>query len=188
MQLSLIGGLEFVRILQRRSPSTAIIILSEKDEDNFACIALKEGVSGFLLMDEDIEKLALIVKIVYSSGLYISASIISRVIGEAALMGHFPGQLLEQVPPMLVSRVNTVLSPTERNIATGLANGLTDNQIAKNLNYSEGSITNMMTAMKRKTNLKSRIEIVLFALLSGQAHIENHFISMGARSIQAIEP
>jgi two-component system nitrate/nitrite response regulator NarL len=168
LYLSEMNNLELVRIIRRRSPSTAIVILCEKDEGNFACLAIKAGASGFLLKNEDIDKLALVAKIVFSGGCYISASITARVFGEVSFSNQFPGQITEQH--------HSVFSPVERGIVTDLANGLSDNQIAKHLNYSAGSIKNIVTAMKRRTKLKNRIQIVVFALVCGLLRFEHLWV------------
>ena len=126
---------------------------------------LKAGISGFLLEQEDIDKLACVAKIVHLGGYYISASIFSRIINDAVLRKQFPGQVIEQ---------NTsVFSPVERGIVTDLANGLSDDQIAKHFNYSEGSIKNILSFLKRKTKIKSRVQLVVFALISGLIRFEN---------------
>ena len=159
LQLPVMNYLELVRVIRRRSPSTAIVILSEKNEENLVYLMFKAGSSGFLLKEEDIDKLAPVVKIIYLGGCFISASIFS------ALISQFSGQITEQK--------DIIFSPVERGIVTGIANGLSDNQIAKHLNYSAGSIKNILTAIKRRTNLKNRVQIVVFALVSGLIHFEN---------------
>ena len=165
LKMSLINYPELARIIRRRSPSTAIIILSEKEENNILGFMLKAGINGFLLKEEDIDKLAYVVKIIHLGGYYISASIFSRIINETVLRNPFPEQITEQDA--------AIFSPVERGIVTDLANGFSDGQIAKHFNYSEGSIKNILSFLKRRTKLKSRVQLVVFALISGLIRFEN---------------
>ena len=161
LQSSGIGGDKLAPIIHRRSPSTAVIMLCEKDEDNYAGLAIKAGISGFLLKQTDMDKLAPVVKIVFYGGYYISASITIRVFTALTLMYYIPVQILEQKTRHLD------LSPAERGIITDIAKGLSDADIAKDLNFSIGTIKNCVLAIKRKTKLKSRIQIVIYSLVYG---------------------
>jgi len=164
LQLSVMNYSQLARIIRRRSPSTAVIILSET-EDKFSFHALQAGISGFLLKKEDINKLALVVKLIFMGGYFINTSVTSGVFRKAAKINQFPQQA-DQFNHL-------ILSPVERGIITYLANGLSDYQIAKHLNYSEGSIKNILTIIKRKTKMKNRTQVVVFALVSGFIFFEH---------------
>jgi len=158
------SGEELAPIIHRRSPSTAIIMLCDKDEDNYACVALKAGISGFLLKDVDTDKLAPVVKIVSSGGYYISASIITRVFSDLMLKKKLPEQ-----PYNNLGRFYTT---TERAIITDIARGISDEEIANHLNYNIGTIRNCLTNIRRKTKLKDRVHIVIFSLIHGLINID----------------
>ena len=156
-----IGPDELAPIIHRRSPSTAIIMLCDKDEDFYASLALKAGISGFLLKKIDMDKLAPVVKIVFYGGYYISASITIRVFAAVTFMYYIPMQILER------KNIRFNLTPAERGVITDIANGLSDADIAKDLNFSIGTIKNCVLAIKRKTKLKSRIQIAIYSLVCG---------------------
>jgi len=166
LELSAEYGTNIIRIIHRRSPSSAIIVFDEemKDED-FACSALNAGVSGFLIKAEDINKLELIVKIILSGGKYVSTSIIDKVFNAVSLINQFPGQFMEVSHP--------VFTPAERCIITDLAKGYSDDEIAEDLHLSKGSIRNIITAIRRKTKMKSRIGIVVFSLVYGLIRLDD---------------
>jgi DNA-binding NarL/FixJ family response regulator len=157
-------GDELAPIIHRRSPSTAIILLCDKDEDNYACTALKAGISGFLLKDVDTDKLVPVVKIVSSGGYYISASIITRV---------FCGIMLKkQFPELSHKNLGLFFTPAERCIITDIARGFSDEETANHLNYNIGTIRNCLTDIRRKTKLKNRVHIVIFSLIHGLISID----------------
>jgi len=160
-----IGGEKLAPIIHRRSPSTAIIMISDKDDENYAHLALKAGILGYLLKEKDTDILVSVVNIVFSGGYYISASIINRFFSTTAFRRQFSEQEPEQN--------NTFFSPAERGIVTDLAQGYSDTEIAKHLNFSKGTIKNYLAAIKRKIKLKSRIQIVIFSLVHGFISLEH---------------
>jgi DNA-binding NarL/FixJ family response regulator len=179
LQLSGLHEPGLVRTIRRRSPSTAIIVLCDNCEstaDMFdvqddlsycpveihASLDVTAGISGFLLKEMDIDKLAYIVKIVSLGGCYINSSITVKVFSSVIKFSHQnkkPG--------------NAVLSPAERNIIALLAQGFSDVNIADELNLHIGTIRNYVTKIKNKINTKSRIEIVLYSLLSGVISLDD---------------
>jgi DNA-binding NarL/FixJ family response regulator len=171
LQLSDINGPDLIRIIRARSPSTAIIILhAEGDMDSIgilACLTIKTGISGFLLKKTDFDKLIIVVKLVFSGGYYISASIIVKISNMITFSTQFPGQAAEEN--------HTIFTPTERGIILSLANGLQDSQIAQHLNLSRGTIKNCLTVIKRKLNLKpcaNRMQIAVHSITFGLIRLE----------------
>ncbi|MCL2265179.1 MAG: response regulator transcription factor [Treponema sp.] len=167
-KLSEITGLEFVRIIRRKSPSTAIIILFDyidEKHDLPANLAFFNGIAGILLKDSDIDKLAHIIKIIFLGGCYINSSIVVKIINSTALFCRFNEQ----------TECN-IFSTIERSILMLLAQGLSDPQIAEELNISKGTIRNCITEMRQKTKKKSRIEIVIYSLVSGLIHSDHFYI------------
>jgi DNA-binding NarL/FixJ family response regulator len=181
LQLSNTTGPNLVSMIKRRSPSTAIIILCDKDAADHEDFVLNSGVSGFLLKDKDMDKLAYIVKLVNLKGNYINDLILSRILNEVKYIKKFPGQLPAKKPFANKSeeKYQTFFSPTERNIVTQMAQGHSDAEIAQNLNYSEGTIKNCLAAIKRKTNLNNRTQIVAFSLVFGLIQLNDLEFEIG---------
>jgi len=168
---------ELAPIIHRRSPATAIVVICEKpcekDEDDYTRRALKAGVSGVLLRKTDIDLLAPVVKIVYSGGCFISASITKRLFGTISFLTNFPGQAMDFSKPWLDLKINyRFFSPAERRIITNIALGLSDREIAENLHFSPGTIRNYLAAIKRRTKLKNRTQIVIYSLVHGLINID----------------
>ena len=164
LQLSGINDSEFVRSIRRRSPATAIIFLYDYIDnkfDLFADFAFIDEVSGLLLKESDIDKLAHIIKIVFLGGCYINASITVRIINSITLLKRYN-----------IHSKSDIFTSAERSILTLLAHGMSDAQIADELNISTGSIRNCLTEVRQKTKMKSRVEIVIYSLVSGYIHVE----------------
>jgi DNA-binding NarL/FixJ family response regulator len=164
LQPPMMSGEELAPIIHRRSPETAIVMLCNRDDDKYAGLALKAGISGFLLKNMDTDKLVPAVRIVSSGGYYISASIINSVFN--AVIFH------KQIPEQAQEENNLFFSPVERGIITDIASGLSDEEISNHLNYSIGTIRNCLTSIRRKTRLNNRVQIVIFSLVHGLISID----------------
>lgn len=170
------SGLELIRILRRRSPSTAIILLCNIKSDHngvsgiheqdmtyvmssidiHANLAIIAGVSGFFIKEIDMEIFAYAVKIIHLGGFYINKSITVKVFNMTSLLKRYPAYNDQKV-----------FSSAERCILTLLAQGFSDAQIACELNLSIGSLRNCITDIRHKTKMKSRVEIVIYSLVCG---------------------
>ena len=164
LKLSGTIGPRIAPMIHRRSPSTAIVLICDKDEVKYAEQALKAGISGFLLKEADLDKLVPILKIVLNGGYYFSASITVRVFNS-----FIPGQFYGKQ----INKQNFSFSPAERGIITHIAQGYSDKEIAKHLNYSTGTIKNCVTAIKHKTKLKNRTQIATFSIVYGLIRLEH---------------
>ena len=157
-------GLELAPIIHRRSPDTFIIMMCGKGENYYAGMALRAGISGILLRNTDMNKLLSVIRIVNLGGYYFSSPIIIRTLETIIFLNQFPGYF--------TGKDRLPFSSTERNIIIGIANGFSDKEIALNLNFSEGTIKNYVTAIKRRIKLKNRIQIVIFSLIYGLIDLE----------------
>ena len=156
-----IDGTELAPIIKRRSPDTSIIIMSDREENDYAYMALKTGIMGFLLKKTDMDKLIPVIKIVNSGGYFISASITLRALDTISMMKQLPGQFYDKTNKC------HFFSNMERMIIEYIARGLSDEQIAQQFQFSTGTITNYVSAIKRKTNLKNRTQIAVYSLVYG---------------------
>jgi len=162
-----IDGVDLAPIIHRKSPSTSIIMICDRDEDDYAGRALKAGISGFLLKKTDMNKLIPVVKIVNMGGYYISSSVILRAVEIIRLIKQLPGQFWEH------DGIPLFFSPTELRIVNHIALGFSDAEIARDLHYSTGTIKNCLLTIKQKTKLKNRIQIVLYLLIHGLISLEH---------------
>jgi len=158
---SVMDGAELAPIIHRRSPDTAIIMICDKDENEYAGKALKAGILGYLLRNADMNKILHAVKIVSLGGYFISASIKTKIFNAITLMNQFPYQFLENREKF------PEFSSTERSIVEYVAKGFSDDKIANYLHISTGTIRNCIAVIKQKTKLNSRIQIVIHSLVHG---------------------
>ena len=143
-------------VIQRMSPSTAIIVLCPREEQAAAGEILNAGISGFLIKQGDYGNLADSVRSVCHGGMYLSQAIRNQ----AAHMFLKPNSGRDRED----MAYNSFFTFTELRIFFGILLGHTDSEIAKGLNMNTGSLRNCITRLKKKTKLHNRTQIAIVAL------------------------
>jgi DNA-binding NarL/FixJ family response regulator len=151
-------------IIKRDSPTTALIALGSHDKQDTVAKALKAGISGYLLRQDGFDNLASSVRSVFYGGVYVSESVKTHVLNYIST----PAELLPAEPA--ISRYS--FTPTELCIFSGIGCGHTDREIAEELNMCTGSLRNCVNHVKKKTGLRNRTQITIYALLSGIINIQ----------------
>jgi DNA-binding NarL/FixJ family response regulator len=163
---SVMDGAELAPIIHRRSPDTAIIMICDKDENEYAGKAFRAGILGYMLRNADMNKILNVVRIVSLGGYFISASIKTKIFNAITFMNQFPYQFLENREKF------PEFSSTERSIVGCVAKGFSDDEIACYLHISTGTIRNYIAAIKQKTRTRNRVHAVIFSLVHGLISLE----------------
>jgi DNA-binding NarL/FixJ family response regulator len=150
-----INSLNMPPIIKRNSPSTALIVLCPDKECSVVDKALKAGISGFLLWKKDLDKLVPAVRSVFYGGLYFSEAAKNIILTKLGAVNT------------AANSHRHLLTITEYNIFNGIVLGQTDKEIAEDLNMSIGALRNCVNKVKKKTKLRNRTQIAVYALVSG---------------------
>jgi two-component system NarL family response regulator len=161
-------GAELAPIIKRRSPSTAVIVLGHEDEILWINRALNAGISGYLLKQVDLDKLAASIRTVFNGGCYISAPILNRAFNTLSQLGKSPFLRYHFFPAVdNSSGPDCCLSAIERRILTFIALGYSDKETANCLKLKPGTVRNYLSLAMQKTGLKRRTHTVVYALKHG---------------------
>jgi DNA-binding NarL/FixJ family response regulator len=156
INLSYLDGIEISSILNSRHPCMAVIILTRLDDEGHMRNALIHGGWGYLLKIKDMEKLPDLIRMVYSS----DCLIFPRAAAEF-VRGEPPPKADRQFP------IN--LSGMELQIIRYIGEGLDYQEIAEKMCLKLGTIRNHISVILRKTALRNRTELALFAVENGLA-------------------
>jgi DNA-binding NarL/FixJ family response regulator len=168
-ELPLLDGLGAASLLRLHCPDSAIIIIFADEVDDGTIIkAMRNGVKGFLLRSSVFDDVNMAIRTVNSGGGYMSQVVSMRAfdIFFRMLMQDkqtHSGCILnttEKLPTRQISR-------TEFQIAASIGQGLSNKQIADMLQLKVGTIRNYVSAILKKTNLKHRTQIAIYALEEG---------------------
>ena len=163
-------GLEVVRMIKRRVPGTACIILTtfEDEEQLFQCI--KVGAAAYLLKDISPQELVDVVRRVSHGEYLINDSVLSRPVVASRVLKQF--RELTAAADEEVEQLFVPLSQREVEILDYIAHGNSNKEIARALKISDQTVKNHITSILRKLAVNDRTQAVVYALRHGWIKME----------------
>ncbi len=150
-KMPVMDGIELVRRCVREHPGLPVLVLTTFDEPDVVRGAVAAGAAGFLLKDTSIEALAEAVRAVAAGGL-----VIDPRVARLALAPSRDERDEGDGPPALA-----LLTPTEREAAALVAEGLSNQAIAARMVLAEGTVKNHVSALLRKLRAADRTVLAL---------------------------
>lgn len=168
-ELPLLDGLKAASLLHLHCPGSAIIIIfSDEVDDNTIINAARNGVKGFLLRGSIFEDINKAIRTVNAGNGYMShgAAIRAFDIFFRMIMQNkqaHPDHVSNTTKELPTKQINR----TELRIAASIGQGFSNKQIASMLKLKEGTIRNYISIILKKTNLKHRTQLAIYALEAG---------------------
>ncbi|GAA4975985.1 response regulator transcription factor [Actinoplanes utahensis] len=141
-------GVELIARLTRDHPGVNALVLTTFDEDEFVFGSLRAGARGFLLKDASPEALVAAIRSAAHGGTVIDGQVASRVLARVG------------TPPAPTSALPG-LSAREDEVARLVATGASNQEIARRLFLTEGTVKNHVSAALRKLGLRDRTQLAL---------------------------
>ena len=132
----------------------AIVVLTMHDDEYYLREMFEIGVRGFVLKRSSADVLLQAIRAAHRGEQYVDPSLASHVISS------YVGRAQRRVS---TPKAN-VLSPREREVCLALAHGFTNAEIAKQLSISPRTVESHRMKIMSKLELKSRAEVVRFAI------------------------
>ena len=152
-------GLEATRrLLDGATAATHVLILTTFGLNKYVYGALRAGASGFLLKDAPPEELLAAVRIVARGDALLAPAITRVVIEEFARKPVVRRELAAKLEE---------LTDREREVFSLLARGLSNQDIAKILVVTDGTVKTHVAHVLRKLGLRDRVQAVIYAYESG---------------------
>ncbi|MDR3302452.1 MAG: response regulator transcription factor [Spirochaetaceae bacterium] len=171
IELPMLNGMKICPSLKIRSPNTAIIIVTTASDDATILRWISNGLSGFLLRISVFDEISMAVRRVHKNGFYMSCEIILRVIRlftefvqeNSPSRAKFFLEPEKTIEPLVINKV-------EMRIAAYIGQGLSNKQIAEQLNLKDGTVRNYISLILQKTGLEHRTQIAIYAFNNGFAN------------------
>jgi DNA-binding NarL/FixJ family response regulator len=144
------NGLEVLKKIKSKWPSTNVLMLSMFPQEQYAIRALKFGASGYLTKDTASEELILAIKKVSAGGRYISQSLAEN------LALHLDEDMNRQK--------HEALSNREFEIMIKLANGKSLQEIGDELFISVKTVSTYRCRIMEKMGLKRNTELTRYCI------------------------
>lgn len=152
-----LDGIEAARLLA--GPDIAdplnVVIVTTFDLDDYVYGALQAGAIGFLLKNAGPELLVEAVRAAADGQSLVSPVITTR------LLKHVHGTT------RLTNSHEIVLTTRETDVLDGVASGLTNDEIATNLNVSRSTVKAHVASIMAKLKVRNRVEITIWAFEHG---------------------
>jgi len=152
-------GLTALRALTADPALTGVrvIVLTTFDLDEYVYEALHHGASGFLTKDAEPDELVRAVRVVAAGDALLSPGVTRR------LLGAFSSGARGRSPHPAIA----TLTPREAEVASLVAEGLTNDEIARRLFLSPATVRTHVGRAMTKLDARDRAQLVVIALRSG---------------------
>ena len=154
VDLPQMSGLVVADVLRRESPNTKVLILTMHERAEYLPRILQSGARGYLLKEASPEELVKAIEIVHAGECYFSPAI-ARLALNQVLHGNSGGPHLAE------------LTNREREVLILIAEGLSNKEIAVNLNVGVRTVETHRERIMRKLAIHSVAGLTRFALAKG---------------------
>lgn len=148
-------GIEAAREILSKRAAAKVLVLTTFDIDEYAFQALAAGASGFLLKDATPDQLVAGILAIADGDAVITPRITRKILNSTAWINPVQGSLGVRNPAL------QSLTPREREVASSIAEGFTNREIADKFFISEKTVKTYVTRILRKTGARDRVQIVL---------------------------
>jgi DNA-binding NarL/FixJ family response regulator len=156
VRMPLMDGIEATRRILQDGATCRVVLLTTFDLDEYVYAAMYAGASGFLLKDVTGEQLEASIRLVGT--------------GEALLAPTVTRRLIERyTKPLGNSNALLSLSPREMDVLKNLARGMSNAELAAELNLEESTIKTHVARILAKLGVRDRVQAVILAYESGIA-------------------
>ncbi len=153
IRMSRMNGLEAARAVLKENPAAVILLLTTFSDDEYILEALKLGVKGYILK-QDFESILPALRAVCSGQSVFGRDVVSKL------------------PEMMTREQkqdfsDSGLSEKELQVATEVADGRNNKEIAEILFLSEGTVRNYISTILEKLELRDRTQLAIWYLKRG---------------------
>jgi len=153
-----LNGLKATEKLRREFPNLKILTLTRHTDDGYLQQLIKAGVNGYVLKQSAPTELINAIRTVSSGRSYVDSELTHKV------LGGFAGR--SSAGPMRGEGTKEV-SERESEVLRFIAWGYSNKEIAGRLDLSVKTVEAHKSNAMRKLNMRSRIDIVRYAILQG---------------------
>jgi DNA-binding NarL/FixJ family response regulator len=152
-----LNGLKATEKLRKEFPELKILTLTRHTDDGYLKQLIKAGVNGYVLKQSAPTELINAIRTVRAGRSYVDSELTQKLLGRYT--GRTTGPLRGEGTKEISERESEVL----RSIAWGYSN----KEIASRLDLSVKTVEAHKSNAMRKLNMRSRIDIVRYAILQG---------------------
>ena len=154
-----LNGIQVTERLKRAYEKIMVLILTAHDDSGYLRQLLEVGASGYVLKKAAADDLIKAIRVVSAGGVYLDPSLAGKVVG-----GYLGKRGFRSNP------AGNEISEREAEVLRLVAWGYTNKEVAGYLGISVKTVETHKANLMQKLDLKSRVEIVRYALRQGWLH------------------
>ena len=164
ISMPILNGAQVTERLNRECPHVNILALTAHSEKAFIRRMLEVNVSGYVLKEAKPDELLYAIRSVADGGEYLDPRLAGDVVDRSL---HGAREIGRTVTHLRGKTRKSTLSSQEKKVLLAFALGLTDKEIAAQLNISPKTVDTYKSRFKEKLDLHSRREIQQYISLTG---------------------
>jgi len=162
ISMPVMGGIEATERIKAARPSTAVLILTAYDDDQYVFALLAAGAAGYLLKDVPSAEVVRAVRAVHAGEPVLHPAIARKVLARLGAAQPVVAGVRGRINPTTIS-----LTEREHETLRLAARGLTNAEIALALSFSVRTVQVHLTHVFNKLAVGSRTEAVIAGLRQG---------------------
>jgi len=147
-------GLDAIREIRRENPEARILVLTSFGEDVKVAAAVRAGAMGFLLKDASLDDLVHAIHSVHRGNLQLPQELARKAMAGLYGLDNSPGPVEH-------------LTPREVDVLQCIARGLSNEEIAGELNITSWTVSAHVHSLLGKLGLSNRTQAALYAVEIG---------------------
>ena len=152
-------GLTATRLVKKANASTAVVIVTSFDSNDYLREAIDAGAAGYVLKGSPRDDVVRTIRVVVDGGAIFEPSLLRNVLNDA--------QLRASAAPEGAREALDSLSEREHATLRLIAQGMTNQAIASELSYSVGTIKNTVKRIIDKMGVSDRTQAAVHAVRAG---------------------
>jgi DNA-binding NarL/FixJ family response regulator len=156
LKMPVMNGVDATRQIKAKFPTVKVLVLTTFGSDDWVLDALRAGASGYLLKDAPREQVLNAIRGTVEGKTFIDPAVAGKLLGEITGGKKKPAAALTDK-----------LTQRETEVLQLLARGLSNEDIAKKLFLSEGTVRNHISAIVDKLGVSDRTQAAIIAIQHG---------------------
>ena len=141
------NGLELTQLIRQRCPAIKILILSMYDNQEYVVTSIRAGASGYVLKNAPSREIVAAIEAIATGGTFYSAEVTLKLVSKKTDENE--------------------LTPREVQVLVGLAKGLDNKTIARDLAISVRTVETHRLSIRRKLKVDKPAGLVKYAMEHG---------------------
>ncbi len=178
VRMTNMNGVEATRVLTTET-TVRPLILTTFDDDDFVLEAIQAGARGYLLKNNDPNRIRDAIKSVYNNHHVLQDVVLDKIKMNLNTGKNATDTVSTTAPPKATVAIPTeskidqsLFTERELDVMKQIAKGLSNKEIAKKLFISEGTVANYITSILNKTALEHRTQIAIY-YLTGETNMSD---------------